>query len=861
MANENLGASFSIDVTQLKSGLAQANRLIRESESEFREAAAGMDDWTSSQEGLEARQKTLNKQIDIQQEKVSALTAEKKRIIAEMEKEGKSAEEIAKATDAVNQAISKESKQLDKLKSELSKTEKAMDKLSNETEDAEKQVDDLGDAAKDAGKKTDDMGDAAEDSGGKLEGLKKAGGIAVGAIAAVAGACVGAVGAFLGLAESTRESRNEMAKMETSFETAGLSAENAEKTFTDLYGIMGDEGAAVEAAQQLAKISKDEKDLSANTKILTGVMAEYGNSIPLEGLAEGIAATSAMKSVQGPLADALEWQGVNLDDVNAKLESLATEEERTAYIQETLLGLYGESAEAYMKNNEQIIEANKAQANLNDSLNELGEIAEPIMTTLKNLAADLLKTITPFVELIGEGLSGALNGTEGAAEKLASGISGLLETAISKITEMLPFAIDTIISIIPQLLTAILSKAPEVLQALLGMVETILEDLLPVILGMLPDILSTVGDMVVMVVEKLYSMLPSIATSISNALPAILNAILALIPMLMQAWISAIPQVLQAAITLLMAIVQAIPVIVQSLMAALPSVINSLISALVSSIPLLLDASLQLLMAIVDAIPLLLDVLIENLPLIIDSIITGVLEALPLLLDAAIQLFFAILDAIPVIVQSLSSKMPEIIGVILSSISEAIPELFKTAKDLLGQIGEAVGNLVKELPGKMGEVITSMVQGLEDGIEKIKDIGGDIIRGLWDGINDMTSWIGEKIKGFGENVLGGIKDFFGIKSPSRVMADVVGKNLALGIGEGFEDNIGEVNKDIQNAFNLKPVPVQFSANGVTGGLASGSQGGVVVNQYNTYSQAHSRYEIWQSQQDTVSAVKLALIGG
>ena len=115
---------------------------------------------------------------------------------------------------------------------------------------------------------------------------------AVAGIAAVGAACVGAVSAFLGLAESTREARENMAKIETSFESAGLSAEQAEETFTDLYTIIGDEGAAGEAAQQLAKISKDEKTLAANTRILTGVMAEYGASIPLEGLAEGMAATA-----------------------------------------------------------------------------------------------------------------------------------------------------------------------------------------------------------------------------------------------------------------------------------------------------------------------------------------------------------------------------------------------------------------------------------------------------------------------------------------------------------------------------------------------------------------------------------------
>lgn len=384
MANETLGASFSIDITELKAGLAQANRLIRESESEFRAAAAGMDDWTESQEGLEARQKSLNKQIDLQKEKVSALTKEKARIIAEMEKEGKSAEEIARATDAVNKSITQESKQLDKLKGELSKTEKALDDFGKETEDAEK--------------KTKDAGDGTEKLGSALDGLKASAGVAVGAIAAVGAACVAAVGSFLGLAESTRESRNEMAKLKTSFQTAKLSADNATKTFTELYGIMGDEGAAVEAAQQLAKISKDEKDLAANTRILTGVMAEYGNSIPLEGLAEGIAASASMSSVQGVLADALEWQGVNLDDFNEKLAALSTEEERSALIQQTLTGLYGESADAYRENNAAIIASNEAQARMNESLNKFGAMAEPIMTKVKEGFAAVLEKVLELVE-------------------------------------------------------------------------------------------------------------------------------------------------------------------------------------------------------------------------------------------------------------------------------------------------------------------------------------------------------------------------------------------------------------------------------------------------------------------------------
>ena len=81
MAGERLGASFSIDVTDLKTGLAQANRLIRESESQFKSAAAGLDDWTKSEEGLNAKIKSLNEITEIQRKKVSALKQEYQRLI------------------------------------------------------------------------------------------------------------------------------------------------------------------------------------------------------------------------------------------------------------------------------------------------------------------------------------------------------------------------------------------------------------------------------------------------------------------------------------------------------------------------------------------------------------------------------------------------------------------------------------------------------------------------------------------------------------------------------------------------------------------------------------------------------------
>ena len=708
--NERLGASFAIDVTDLKAGLTQANRLIKESQSEFQAAAAGMDDWTKSEDGLNAKIKSLNQITDLQRAKVDALQNEYDNLIAN------GLDPTSRQAVELRTKINNETAALNKNEAELKKQTAALEDLANETEEA-------GDAA-------EDMSDATADMGSKLGGLKAAGGIAVGAIAAVGTAVVGAVSAFLSLAESTRESRNEMAKLQTSFQTAGLSAQNAENTFTDLYAIMGDEGAAVEAAQQLAKISENEKDLEANTRILTGVLAEYGNSIPLEGLAEGIASTAAMSSVQGPLADALEWQGVNLDEFNAQLATMSTEEERAAFIQTELTKLYGESADAYRENNAAIIASQEAQANLNNTINELGAIAEPIMTTIKTLAADLLQSITPFVALLGEGLTGALNGSAGAADTLAEGVNGLITTALDKVLEIAPFVIETVLAVIPTLLKNLLGQIPNIIKTLLKMVT----DCITALSKMLPEIIPVIIDTVILVAETL-----------------------------------------------------------------------------LDNIDMIIDAGIALILGLADGLIAALPRLIEKIPVIISKLLTALTSNLPKLVAMGIEL---------------------------------------TVKLAAGII-QAIPQLVSQIP----KIITAVVNGLKNGISSVTQIGGDIIRGLWNGISNMSSWIASKIKGFGNSVLTGLKNFFGIHSPSRVMADVIGKNLALGIGEGFEENIAGVNEDITAAMNFDDPKYP------TGKPNGGSVGGLTVYQTNNFKQAEtSQIEKYKSNQQLYAAARLIKAG-
>lgn len=137
------------------------------------------------------------------------------------------------------------------------------------------------------------------------------------------------------------------------------------------------------------------------------------------------------------------WAGVSGDEISSELDACTTEQERQALITETLNGLYSDAAEAYREVNGDIIEAQKATANLNSAMAALGAIVEPIVTKLKQLAADLLQQITPFVELIGTGLTGALEGAEGAAQQFSEGLLGLVTFIAEQLGTMLPTSLNS----------------------------------------------------------------------------------------------------------------------------------------------------------------------------------------------------------------------------------------------------------------------------------------------------------------------------------------------------------------------------------------------------------------------------------
>lgn len=267
------------------------------------------------------------------------------------------------------------SAQIDKLKENVDKAKKNVDGFKEQVKKASQDVD----------KNFKDIGTS----------------IANGAKAAITGLAAAST-ALLALGGSTQEYRNEQAKLVSSFEAAGSSAEVAKDTYNDLFRVLGDSGQATEAAAHLAQLTTNEQSLAEWTEICQGVYATFGDSIPIEGLAEAANETAKTGQLTGSLADALNWAGINEEEFTDRLNKCVSESRREMMIRDTLNQIYGDAAATYEENNAQVLAQNEAQAKLQETTAKLGEAVAPVITAFTAFAADALAQVVPYIQQLAE---------------------------------------------------------------------------------------------------------------------------------------------------------------------------------------------------------------------------------------------------------------------------------------------------------------------------------------------------------------------------------------------------------------------------------------------------------------------------
>lgn len=319
-----------------------------------------------------------------------------------------------------------------------------------------------------------------------------------------------------------------------------------------------------------------------------------------------------------------------------------------------------------------------------------------------------------------------------------------------------------------------------------GMLDSV-PTIIPVALNFVKLIADTVITNVPTLIQKGYELLSNLVDGFVKAIPEALPKILDFVQGIGDKLAEAAPILIQKGFELLQKLVEGIVTAVPILIARVPEIISTFANIINDNFPTILMKGVQLLgqlvMGLIQAVP----TLIANIPKIISAIVDTLMafqwlnlgrgiikflgDGIGAMKDFVVKKGFEILNGLKNTLMNLPSTLANIGRTAVSGLGNAISAGISWVKNAAGNIVSAIVNTIKSIPGGM------------------LSIGKDIVKGLWNGISDMTGWVIDKIQGFGESVLGGIKDFFGIHSPSRVMRDEVGKYMAQGVGVGFEKNI------------------------------------------------------------------------
>lgn len=786
--NNETTTSFKVDISELKKAMQEAKRAVAVTNSEFKAVTSTMEDWTKSTDGISAKLKQLDSNLKSQKTILKSLEDQYELTVKEMG-------EGSKAADDLKIKINNQKAVINKTEREISKYEDSL----TEVTQAEKIAAKTGKSVEEV---LDAVGDAAKDSGDGFTILKGAVATFAGnALTSLVGGLRDAASNLLGLAESTREYREQMNKLESASAEAGYGVDFAKDKYKELYGVLGDETAANTTLSNFMAMGVEQGQLNGLINSAAGIWAKYGDSIPLDGLAESINETAKVGTVTGNLADALNWAGVSEDEFNESLAECTNEQARQKMIIAILNKNYGELGKSYKENNKSVIEARAAQADYTDTMAEMGERIEPVTTTLK------------------EGFTGLLQ----EALKLVQGVD--MEAFTAKIEEGFGVLKDEVLPAVKEGLGWILDNKDELIAGLAGIAA------------------GFVAFKVVSLIQGLVTAFQAwkLATEGMTLAQAALNLVMSLNP-------------IGIIITLIAGLVTAFVVLWnksesfrnfwiglwESIKAGFETAVQGIVTFFTQTIPNVFNGVIDfikknwqaLLLLLINPFAGLFKYFYDNnskFREFVDSAI-NFLKQLP---SKAWTWLLSTINKVTQWRLNMISKAKEAAQGFLNKIIEFVRQLPTSIYTWLSNVTSKVAawgvNLAAKGRAAAQQLFNAIINKIREIPERVKSIGSDIVRGLWNGINDMVGWIGGKISGFGDSVLSGLKNFFGIASPSKLMAKEIGRWLPEGIAVGIDKNAKSVLSSMKDLAadtvgtaraGLSTATTSLGSTGVTGGVVN-----------------------------------------
>lgn len=495
-------------------------------------------------------------------------------------------------------------------------------------------------------------------------------------------------------------------------------------------------------------------------------------------------------------------------------------------------------------------ELNQAILNCEGSAEQMKE------TQLDNLAGDitifksaldgakialsdaLTPTLREFVKFGTEGIGKLTTAfSKDGFSGVVDALGGVLEEALSKLIEKLPAVVEIGATILTSVSTGIVKNLPIVISAFTSLI---------------PSVIETIGTLLPTLVESGSQVVTELLNGITKAMPSFIEKAPEMISDFLFSLVLAIPKISDAAIEMINGLANGITHNLPKLIEQALPMLLAISSGLRDNIGLIVDAGLNLLIELAQVLVDSLPILIEYVPTIVDNIANIINDNMPKLIEAGIQILITlgigIIKAIPDLLKNAKTIVKTIIDVItatnwvnlgkqiIQAFADSIAGMSGTAGKSMIEVVKTIISKVQNLPETLKNIGINLIKGLWNGILGMKDfilenlgsivtsiistikdlfgvhspstvlseIGGYLIEGLWEGIKDKVDWIKTKLEGFKDAVIGKLKDVFGIASPSKLFKEQIGKNLALGIGVGFEENMKDVEKRMTSA-----IPTEF----------------------------------------------------
>ena len=395
-----------------------------------------------------------------------------------------------------------------------------------------------------------------------------------------------------------------------------------------------------------------------------------------------------------------------------------------------------------------------------------------------------------------ETISGSIGQLTAAVQTWVAGL-GNSEADITALTQNIVNAFQSVVAnVVP------------VVENIVATIPTVLATLMPAINQLLPMLLTIGADVINTMLE-----------GITSALPALVSAAKPIISVLVTGVVKNLGPILKTGMEILLSLIDGIADTLPDLIPMAVEVIETVIEGLVDNLPKIVETGINVLASLIQGLTNAIPKLVQFIPRIITTFVQTITQKLQQILQMGVKTMTSLIEGLTQALPQLVQMLPQIITTIVNYITNNLPQILKMGVEILLALAEGIVKSVGNLASAGWEIIKTLVGTLASLPSQMWDIGKEVVSGIWEGISDSYTWIKNKIKGWVGNVTKFIKNLFGIHSPSTVMRDQVGKYLALGIGEGFTDEMKYVAKNMVAA-----VPMDFSVgSGVT------NMGGVTIN--------------------------------